>query len=64
MAGLPAFQAIERRLRCMGHIINLIVKKILFGTAVDVNIGADAVDGNAEATEIDKEVFIAHPEQL
>jgi hypothetical protein len=45
--------------RFTGHIINLIVKKILFGTAVDVDVGADAVDGAAKATEIDKAVFTA-----
>jgi hypothetical protein len=54
-AGLSQFKATDRRLRCMGHIINLIVKKILFGTAVDVEIGEDAVDRAAEADEINKE---------
>jgi hypothetical protein len=58
--GLSLFNASERRLRCMGHILNLVVKKILFGTAVDMDVGADAVDRAAEATEIEKEVFKIH----
>lgn len=45
------FEPAERRLRCLGHIIHLAVKKLLFGDAADAveSTGSGDLDGDYDA---------------
>jgi hypothetical protein len=46
----------QRRLRCFGHVLNLIARSILFGTAVSANLGMDLATAAQEQNTIEKEV--------
>jgi hypothetical protein len=49
------FSAAERRLHCFGHILNLIARRILYGTGVNVEVGQDTLTMEEETLAIQKE---------
>jgi hypothetical protein len=46
----------QRWLRCFGHVLNLIARSSLFGTAVSANLGMDLATAAPEQKAIEKEV--------
>jgi hypothetical protein len=53
--GPGLFLANERRLHCIGHIFNLVARRILYGKGVSVDIGSEASDQQAEQRAIAEE---------
>jgi hypothetical protein len=49
------FTAAERRLHCFGHILNLVARRILYGTGVNIRIGEDTMTVEEETLAIQKE---------
>jgi hypothetical protein len=54
------FRASQRRLHCVGHILNLVAKKVLFGTGVGIDIGAECETAEEEDKAIEAEVSLTH----